>query len=380
MAEQEQNNATQTLATLTFKGMDLYKEAHAHVIEELPEELAKLSFRVAAAVEFAPAAWALAKGHTIEAEEEALKATGALVGMTVGATVFGAEGSIVPGAGTLAGVIAGGGVGSLVGEHIMEHVAKQLHEKFGEDSTITVGMMRAALDHIQPHVESVIDAAQRGLQTLDHPTAQRLLDETHASMEQARVAHQVAQNVDINLAAPVLNTMQLMGGSETVVEAAHELSKLGVPSNVSYGKAATDMATVVTMGMRLTPDAAADELDRLSGGNIAPQFHIHTSTAAPGELASQATKGDLGAQHTLLTQSSLVFEPRNEEASRRMEYLVAQELKPYDKEPDWKALESRLTASNQRLADEAQTSAALAQTPVHLSQVSRQSGQASMER
>jgi hypothetical protein len=118
------------------------------------------------------------------------------------------------------------------------------------------------------------------------------------------------------------------------------------------------------MGDRLTPDKAADALDRISSGDgmIAPQYGVQATTAnLPGALAARAENGDVSAEHALLTQSSLEFTPHNEEASRQLSVMVEDALNRIPGEPDWKRLDAQLGAANAELSKGAGASLASAQ-------------------
>jgi hypothetical protein len=257
-------------------------------------------------------------------------------------------------------------VGQHYGEELMTMATQKLHEMYGEN-TPALAAMHALVDQLRPHERPVEHALTHGVSQLEHPRAQRMLDHARDAMHQTQVAHEVVRNVDVNLAAPVLNTMLKLGGAETVAEAAHELGKLGSASDTTYGKAATDMAAVLKMGERLNPQQAADFLDRESSGSIVPQYGVHASnSAAPGALAERASRGEEAAQHALLTQSSLVFTPQNEAAAVRLSSMIEHEL-PKSGAPDWKGLDSQLGAAMQALARESTES--LHRIPVPVSQV-----------
>jgi hypothetical protein len=284
-------------------------------------------------------------------------------GMAIGMVAGGAAGTEIPFVGNVIGGVAGGVMGAELGEKLMENLTKKMHEEYGENNTIAMGMIRHAYAKLEPHIGEAYHAAQHGIDRLEHPVAQSLLEHTRETVHQAQVAHEVARHVDINLAAPVLNTMQTLGSAQTVVEAAHELHKLGPASDVTYGKAATDMAAVLTLGERMMPSTAADILDKASLGRVVPQYDIRSTAALTGgQLARQAESGNIGAQYALLSQSSLVFSPTNDAAASRLQSMVNSELRR-DPAVDWKALDTSLQASNERLASRSAQVLAQADAP-----------------
>jgi hypothetical protein len=288
---------------------------------------------------------------------------GAFIGMRVGGVLGGAGGSMAGPLGAYGGAVAGSVGGQFAGDYLGGLLTDEIHKAYGPDTSLHE-VAQSFVEKLRPYEQQVVDAVSNGVTKLDHPTAQKLLGHAHDTLHLARSAETVMQNVDANLAAPVLNTFQKIGGAETVAEAAKELARLGPPSDVTYGKAATDMAAVLTMGKRLNPNSAADALDQASSGNasIIPQYAVHaTSATLPGQLAARAENGDLAAQHALIAQSSLEFTPRNDEASRQLLQMVSDERDLAGTKPDWKRLDAQLGAANAELSKDAAASLASAQ-------------------
>ena len=360
---EEKEPFSRDIAVGVMRTGDAIKDWHGEHIEHLGE-MGKFAGRVTMAAEVSPVIWALGKGDVVKAEDESVKAMGALIGLRVGGFIGGTAGGFfgnVPGA--YAGTVFGSVGGQFAGDYLGGLLNKGIHEAYGPDTSLHEVAMEF-VDKLRPHEQPVVDAMSKGVTHLDHPVAQKLLDHAHESFHLARSTESHVQNVDVNLAAPVLNTFQKMGGAETVEQATREIARLGPPSDVTYGKAATDMAALLTMGDRLTPDKAADALDRISSGDgmIAPQYGVQATTAnLPGALAARAENGDVSAEHALLTQSSLEFTPRNDEASRQLSVMVEDALNRIPGEPDWKRLDAQLGAANAELSKSAGASLASAQ-------------------
>lgn len=338
---------------------EVLKENHglgAESLEDVPKALGRAAFGIAFAVELKPAVEAAWHGDSVKTEAAMLEALGYMGGAVIGMEAGGVVGTAaipIPFVGTGVGAIGGGYVGAKAGKLLMEELTKEMHKEYGENNTIALGMLHHAYAKLEPHFEEALHAAQNGIERLEHPTSQRLLDETRQAAQQTLAAHEVTKNVDISLAAPVLNTMQTWGHAQTVAEAAHELQKMGPVSELTYGKAARDMASLISMGEKFTPEKAADFLHSKAEYHAVPQYEMHASAGLPTDsLARRAEHGDIGAQYALLSQSSLVFSPRNDAAADRLATMVA-EMSHNNTHVDWKSLEAQLDVNNRQLTQRA---------------------------
>lgn len=243
--------------------------------------------------------------------------------------------------------------------------AQAVHEATA-DNPFALRTLQQSLSNVQPYVSSAAHAMSNGDENLEHPVAHALLTHARQTFEQMSLVADATREVDGQLVVPVLNTMQRLGGAQTAADACGELAKLGPASNVTYGRAATDLALLI--GAELESPEAIAILESEGAGVDTPQFGINATAAfAPRSLFERAESGDLAAQHALLTEGSMLFEPENEAALERLHELVNAELAQQNGSPDWKSLADKLSQSNQLLAQDAEVS--------RLNDVTRDSGQ-----
>jgi hypothetical protein len=259
------------------------------------------------------------------------------------------------------------GMGKLIGTHhalgegsaetdFTGHYARGIQRAAG-DNTFALERLQQSLSNVQHYVPQVTRAMASGDNYLEQPEAQAMLTHAHESAEQLRRVAGVTREVDSHLAVPVLNAMQMLGGAQSAADACAEMDKLGPPSNVTYGKAASDLALLLGVDGSLDSPEATAILESEGAGVAMPQFGINATAAfAPQSLFERAEAGDLAAQHALLTEGSMLFEPENEAALERLHELVNAELAQHNGPPDWKSLDDNLARSNQEMEESARTS------------------------
>ena len=283
-------------------------------------------------VDIEPAVFAATLGDSARTEEEVIKGIGELIGMHHALGESSAEADFTG------------------------HYARVMQRAAG-DNLFALERLQNSLNNVQHYVPKVTHAMASGDKYLEQPEAQAMLTHAHESAEQLRRVADVAREVDGHLAVPVLNAMQILGGAQSAADACAEMDKLGLASNVTYGKAASDLALLIGVDGSLDSPEATAILESEGAGVAMPQFGINATAAfAPQSLFERAEAGDLAAQHALLTEGSMLFEPENEAALERLHELVNAELTQHNGPPDWKRLDDNLTRSNQEIAQDARTS------------------------